>query len=378
MNYWLDVFSGTTWDEFRKDGATITGFNNRFRRLATKIQPGDIFLCYLRGVQLWVGALEAVGPTSDKRKIWSQADFPVRFKVRPTVMLDPEFGVPMKALESKVDFFAGPQHAGKYKGFVRFSPNRFKREQDGQLILQLLQEAQKNRVPHPVDKEMLYPRLFTAETGKGKKVIVAIPAAEEAQELTGEQATADEFAKSTDHTQIQHLLLALGAELGYDVWVARNDRSKVYNGQTLGKMPRIAKQLPKMPSRAADSIVELIDVLWLQQNAIVAAFEVECTTAIYSGLLRMSDLLALMPHLSVKLYVVAPDERRGRVRHELIRPTFKMRKPPLAKVCGFLPMSVLKNKVEGARTLGLLSSLKAEFLESLAEQFGDDEETAIV
>ena len=47
MNYWLDVFSGTTWDEFRNDGATVTGFNQRFRKQATKIRPGDIFLCYL-------------------------------------------------------------------------------------------------------------------------------------------------------------------------------------------------------------------------------------------------------------------------------------------------------------------------------------------
>ena len=38
--------------------------------------------------------------------------------------------------------------------------------------------------------------------------------------------------------------------------------------------------------------IELIDVLWLDGNAIVAAFEIESTTSIYSGLLRMSDLLA--------------------------------------------------------------------------------------
>ena len=375
MNYWLDVFSGTTWEEFRKDGATITGFNKRFHRQAAKIQPGDIFLCYLRGVKLWVGALEAVGPTSERRKIWSQADFPVRFKVRPMVMLDPEYGVPMQSFEGKVDFYDGPQQAGKYKGFVRFSPNRFKYEKDGSLVLHFIQEAQQNPVRHPVDKEMLHPRLFTVQTSIGKKV-VAVPAIEETHEQTGEQVTADQPPTSTDHTRIQYLLLALGAELGYGVWVARNDRNKVYNGRILGEMPRIAKQLPKMPSSAADNIVELVDVLWLQQNAIVAAFEVECTTAVYSGLLRMSDLLALMPHLSVKLYVVAPDERRGRVRQELIRPTFAIRKPPLAKVCGFLPISVLTDKVEGARAFGLLSSLKAEFLESFAEQFGDNEEMA--
>jgi len=90
----------------------------------------------------------------------------------------------------------------------------------------------------------------------------------------------------------------------------------------------------------------------------------------------MSDLMALMPHLNIKLYIVAPDERRGRVRQEILRPTFKIRKPPLAKVCGFLPISVLKDKVDGVRALGLLSSLKADFLESLIEQFEDEDDIA--
>ncbi len=42
---------------------------------------------------------------------------------------------------------------------------------------------------------------------------------------------------------------------------------------------------------ATNSVIELIDVLWLDQIAVAAAFEVEKSTSIYSGLLRMSDLL---------------------------------------------------------------------------------------
>ena len=41
--------------------------------------------------------------------------------------------------------------------------------------------------------------------------------------------------------------------------------------------------------------IEQIDVLWLRGRAIVRAFEVEHTTAVYSGILRMVDLLALQP-----------------------------------------------------------------------------------
>ena len=60
----------------------------------------------------------------------------------------------------------------------------------------------------------------------------------------------------------------------------------------------------------------MIDVLWLQGEAIVAAFEVEHTTTIYSGLLRMADLVSMQPNLKLDLFIVAPDERREKVLHE--------------------------------------------------------------
>ena len=41
---------------------------------------------------------------------------------------------------------------------------------------------------------------------------------------------------------------------------------------------------------------------WLKGNAVVAAFEIESTTSIYSGLLRMSDLIAMQPNLNIPLY----------------------------------------------------------------------------
>ena len=53
-----------------------------------------------------------------------------------------------------------------------------------------------------------------------------------------------------------------------------------------------------------------------------AAFEVEHTTAIYSGLLRMSDLVSMQPNIKIDLFMVAPDERREKVAYEITRPTF--------------------------------------------------------
>ena len=65
----------------------------------------------------------------------------------------------------------------------------------------------------------------------------------------------------------------------------------------------------------------------------VAAFEVEHTTSVYSGLLRMSDLAALSPNLNFPLYIVAPEDRMNKVRRELSRPTYQYLE--LHRRCGF-------------------------------------------
>jgi hypothetical protein len=74
MNYWLDLFTGTTWKQFRDAGATTSGFTERMRGNVGKIQKGDIFLCYVTGVMRWVGALRVVGqaktpPHLDGRRV---------------------------------------------------------------------------------------------------------------------------------------------------------------------------------------------------------------------------------------------------------------------------------------------------------------------
>ena len=115
MHYWLDLFTGTTWNEFRKAGANITGFRERMRPNARRVKPGDVFLCYVTGVMRWVGALEVVGPTTDASRIWADDTFPVRFAVKPRSMLYPEYGVPMERFEGKLDFYGGPSIGGSSK-----------------------------------------------------------------------------------------------------------------------------------------------------------------------------------------------------------------------------------------------------------------------
>jgi type II restriction enzyme len=137
------------------------------------------------------------------------------------------------------------------------------------------------------------------------------------------QEVQDDLAQDQAHTQMQYLLCRIGSALGYEVCVASNDRSKSFNGNYLAQLCR-----PGMPALGLDQdvagTVELIDVLWLEKEThrIVGAFEVEKSTSIYSGILRLSDLALALPDHATKLCLVVPDVREKEVIAQLKRPSF--------------------------------------------------------
>ena len=69
--------------------------------------------------------------------------------------------------------------------------------------------------------------------------------------------------------------------------------------------------------------VENIDVVWKEEFRIDAAFEVENSTSIYSGLLRFADLTMVAPNTIYPMFIVAPSQRRNRVKEQLSRPSFR-------------------------------------------------------
>lgn len=138
---------------------------------------------------------------------------------------------------------------------------------------------------------------------------------------------ADERAREGDrtHTQVQAWLRDLGRALGFDVWVAANDRGRLHEGGALGDgcLERLPESITSMPGAAA---VRLIDVLWLERGGshVAAAFEVEHSTTIYSGIVRLLDLaLSSTSGITHELFLVAPDDREEEVRLQLARPAFR-------------------------------------------------------
>ena len=128
------------------------------------------------------------------------------------------------------------------------------------------------------------------------------------------------------HARVQAKLLDLGRSFGYDVWVARNDRSTCCDGQPLGQ--RTLERLPELGLPPdVQNTVELIDVLWLErgQASIACAFEVEKSTSIYSGILRLADMALSLPGRVGQLYLVAPKGREKEIVAQLLRPMFRGR-----------------------------------------------------
>ncbi len=127
---------------------------------------------------------------------------------------------------------------------------------------------------------------------------------------------------SREHTEIQWRLIQLGLAHGYDVYVARNDKNREYNGSRLGEECVEHLNLPGF-SPAATRIIEYVDVIWLDGDFIAKMFEVESTTSIYSGILRMTDFMVKVPNIAVDMHIVAAVDDEDKVREEINRPTFQ-------------------------------------------------------
>jgi hypothetical protein len=338
--YWLILFTAETWQEFLDAGGEVMGFRASRWPSVQRIREGDYLLCYMVGISRWVGILEAVSRGyQDETPIWSSDPFPSRVKVRIVVALKPETGVPVLDLRDELSVFRNLQNPNRWSGAFRQSPLKWP-VADGQAVVRAVTEAQKDPHVRRVNKAKLGYRPKLQETRAGD---VTFPEAPE------DGDTRVDAKQETEHTEIQYKLLRLGSDMGYEIWVARNDKGKSWQGKAFADIPRLKRELPvQFDKETTENIIEYIDVLWLKGSAIVAAFEIESTTSIYSGLLRMADLLVLQPNLRIPFFLVAPDDRRDKVIREVQRPTFAKLSTPMWEVCRYISFSELRSGIKSA------------------------------
>lgn len=140
----------------------------------------------------------------------------------------------------------------------------------------------------------------------------------------------EEKKEESLHSEMQYHLLKIGKALGYDVICARNDLSKSYIDSKFSFLCLNTFPIISVDKETLNTI-QLVDVLWFKKdtNNIVGAFEVEKSTSIYSGILRLTDLAYSIADGDEVFYIIIPDSRERDVILQLSRPSIKKISVPL-------------------------------------------------
>jgi len=125
----------------------------------------------------------------------------------------------------------------------------------------------------------------------------------------------------TQHTEILYKLSLVGKKLGYKVFIGRREQPEPYRGKRLSDYADYTELSFLRLDPHALSRIEMIDMVWLKGNEIVAALEVENSTNFTSGIQRASNLPTDLPK-----FMVVPDTRLNeftRIRDKLFIDGFK-------------------------------------------------------
>jgi len=151
-----------------------------------------------------------------------------------------------------------------------------------------------------------------------------------------------EGTKDDVHLKIQYMLVKIGLLDGYDVWIASNDVNKEFNGERFNEM--CLDILPHFAGETVLNIAKNIDVIWFKRGSARPErfFEIEHTTSIYSGLLRLNDVMIDYPIPAA--YIVGSNDKKSKFNDQLNRRTFVNN--GLNKVCKFLDYEDVEKNYE--------------------------------
>jgi len=343
MAYFIDLFSPETYQAFRDSSRDVSGFRLRQKAIAERINSGDTFVCYMTRLSRWFGLLEVIeGPYIDDKPIFAAEGDPfvVRFRVRPLILLDVEKSIPIHENEiwRGLSFTRNLEPGSlAWTGKVRSSLVHLD-DRDGRLLASKIKVQAGDGKTYPLDEDDIR-KLKTHTVHRSDKVIaVSVPddsaVTEEAEAVPGTEAR--------ESIRVQALIANIGMSMGLSIWVPRADKGAVLKELNTDS-PQFLDRLPLNYDDTTLRTIEQIDVLWLRGRSIARAFEVEHTTSVYSGILRMADLLALQPNMDIKLHIVAPLARWEKVFSEIRRPVFSLLdRGPLAESCTYLSYDSLR------------------------------------
>ena len=335
MTYYTNLFSPETYVAFSKSEQNVSGFRVRQKNVASQLKPGDRFICYMTKTSRWIGILEIMEKYFiDKSPLFYPEDDPyvIRFRVKVHVWLPKEKAIPIHEDEVWNQLSFTRDHSknnSAWTGKLRASLNQLS-EQDGSFLEDLLEKQSTNGLTYPIDEDNFQKLVGQRIRREDKTISVTVPQEDEYEQPRTDEPTIRESYK------IQGLLSHIGETMGFKIWLPRSDRSNVLKEWNPGSAV-LLNELPLNYDDTTLQTIEQIDVMWLKRRSIFRAFEVEHSTAIYSGILRMADLLALQPNMDIRLHIVAPFDRKDKVLQEIRRPVFSLLdRAPLSEICTFI------------------------------------------
>lgn len=369
MAYYINLFSPATYDIFLNSDRTVTGFSEQQKSVAANINPGDRFVCYVTKLSRLAAILEVVEPYYvDSTPIFVEVNDPfiVRFKVKPVVYLPLDLAVPItdEMAWSHLSFTRTlPKGSIAWTGMVRGSLRRFSSEDGDYIERMLTQQTVNPKTFKLTDQEKKKIQTVTVKTQGNSQVTVSIPVNEEGHNTTEPQPQQIQ----RESIKIQALLAEIGERMSMKLWIPRSDRQRVLE-HWHPKSACLLEVLPLNYDDATLKTIENIDILWIRGRSIIRAFEVEHTTSIYSGILRMADLMALQPNLNIAAHIVAPSERKDKVLQEITRPVFAfLEKGPLSESCTFISYQSVKELSKERRLEHMTDTVVDDFTEYAEE-----------
>jgi len=117
------------------------------------------------------------------------------------------------------------------------------------------------------------------------------------------------------HAEVEGMLIDLGNLLGFDTFCA--DKSKIFNDARLSEWTSL-KKIPNFSMAKIVRVARLIDVIWFKDDFPVYAFEVEVSTDITKGLLRLHQLI----QFQTGLFIISSQKMQNKFNIEISKSPF--------------------------------------------------------
>lgn len=165
----------------------------------------------------------------------------------------------------------------------------------------------------------LFEHVFELKFKRDKKTVIKSALGIQEISKPGISVTSKEIKEITGHSEAEFILLKLGQILGYDTYSP--DRNKDAYSQKLEDLVSL-DAIPQFTTPSLLDTIKNIDVIWFEDEFPVCCFEVEHTTGVTTGLLRLYQT----SQLNTKLFVIAPADVLKKFETEMNKMPFRKMK----------------------------------------------------